>query len=148
MGKACLFCRIARGEVETHEIYRDDHILAFLDIGPIREGHVQIIPLAHHATFDVLPAKLMNRITALGQRIAGVQKTLFGVTRVGFLFTGGDIAHAHAHLVPMHEKYDITSQAYFEERNLTYRPVTHPGEDALAQTAARLAASLRDAQRV
>jgi hypothetical protein len=45
-------------------------------------------------------------------------KALYGVPRVAFLFTGGD--HAHAHVVPMHEKTDITSQRYIAEEKLTF----------------------------
>ena len=40
-------------------------------------------------------------------------KAVYNVNRVAFLFTGGDVPHAHAHVIPMHEKTDITSARYF-----------------------------------
>ena len=39
-------------------------------------------------------------------------KQLYKVERVAFFFTGTDIAHAHAHVVPIHEKMDVTSARY------------------------------------
>ncbi len=143
MEKNCLFCRIARGEIPAHEVHRDDRLVAFLDIGPIREGHVQIVPHAHHETFEMLPPDLAAAILHLGQRIAKVQKALYGVDRIAFMFSGGDIAHAHAHLVPMVEKTDITSRRYIAEDKVTFRALPNPGDAALRETAAALAAGLR-----
>ena len=34
----------------------------------------------------------------------------------------GDIPHAHAHVVPMVEKTDITSRAYVDDETVTFRP--------------------------
>jgi histidine triad (HIT) family protein len=109
----CLFCRIAAGELDAVMLYEDSEVVAFLDIAPIRPGHTQIVPRQHFATFEELPAPLAARILHLGQRLAQRLKTVYGVERVAFLFTGGDVPHAHAHVVPMHEKTDITSARYF-----------------------------------
>lgn len=64
--RPCLFCRIGRGEIPAHVIHEDDQVLAFLDIGPIRTGHVQIIPRAHHPYFEELPEGLAATIMVLG----------------------------------------------------------------------------------
>ncbi len=121
----CPLCDIA-AQGHDQEIWGDDHVLAFLDWGPIRPGHTQIITRAHHATFETTPPDLAARILALGQRIARAQKRLYGVDRVAFLFSGGDIAHTHAHIVPMVEKTDITSRQYIAEADLTFRAIPRP----------------------
>lgn len=139
----CLFCRIARGEIPAHEVYRNDRLVAFLDIGPIREGHVQIIPRDHYETFDELPAEISAEIMAFGQRLAKIQKQMYQVKRVAFMFTGGDVSHAHAHVVPLVEKTDITSRRYIVEPELTFQALPNPGDDALRATAAALASRLR-----
>jgi histidine triad (HIT) family protein len=70
-------------------------------------------------------------------------KRTYGVERVAFLFAGDDIPHAHAHVVPMHEKTDITSRRYIAEEQLTFREASRAADGELRDTAARLAAALR-----
>ena len=38
------------------------------------------------------------------------------------MFSGTDVAHAHAHVVPMVEGTDLTSRRYIAEETLTFRP--------------------------
>jgi diadenosine tetraphosphate (Ap4A) HIT family hydrolase len=39
-----IFSRIIRGEIPCHKVYEDEHVLAFLDIGPLSQGHTLVIP--------------------------------------------------------------------------------------------------------
>jgi histidine triad (HIT) family protein len=133
----CLFCKIAAGELPGHILYEDEAIVAFLDINPIREGHTQIVPRAHHACFDDLPPELAARILHLGQRLAAAQKRLYGVRRVAFCFTGSDVPHAHAHLLPMHAPTDITSRRYIVEEKITFRTPPRIPDVVLDETASR-----------
>ena len=100
------------GEIPSIRIHEDADVIAFLDIAPMRPGHTVIVPRSHVETFEQLAAPQANRILAVGQQLARRMKELYKVERVAFFFTGTDIAHAHAHVVPMHEKMDITSQRY------------------------------------
>ncbi|QIG50677.1 HIT domain-containing protein [Nordella sp. HKS 07] len=139
----CLFCRIARRECPAHIVYEDDYLVAFLDTGPIRPGHVQIIPRDHYPTFDDLTAELASRIIVLGQRLARILKASHRVSRAAFLFTGGDIAHAHAHVLPMIAPTDITSRRYIAEENVTFQPIARPSEAELGQVAFALREALK-----
>mgnify|MGYP000483558511 CR=1 FL=1 len=138
----CLFCGIASNKVPSATVHSDGDIHAFLDINPIRPGHVLIIPRAHYPYFDDLPPGLALRITTLGQKIARSLKALYGVPRVAFLFTGGDIPHVHAHVVPLVEGTDITSRRYIAEPDLTFRNTPRADDAELAETAARIRAAL------
>jgi histidine triad (HIT) family protein len=139
----CLFCRIASRDLHAHAVYEDDLVFAFLDAGPIRPGHTQIVPKAHYDTFDDLPPEVASRIIEIAQKLAKVMKAAYGVLRVGMVFTGGDIAHAHAHVVPLHENTDITSRRYIAEDRLTFRPMPRASKDELSEEAQRLAQGLR-----
>ncbi len=138
----CLFCRIAAGTVPSHRVHEDDTLIAFLDIGPIRPGHVQIVPRAHYPTFETCPDEVLMAIARLGKRIARVQKALYGVPRVAFFFTGTDIAHTHAHLVPMVAPTDVTSRRYIQEETLTFAPLPSPPAQEFASVAATISAAL------
>jgi len=59
---------------------------------------------------------------------------------VGFLFTGGDTPHAHAHAVPLVEGSDITSRRYIAEEKITFQappPVTEAELTATAEALRR-----------
>ena len=98
----------------------------------MRPGHTVIVPRSHVETFEQLAAPLANRIVALGQQLAKRMKELYKVERVAFFFTGTDVAHAHAHVVPMHEKMDITSARYLVSQEKIAWSSAHLRTDAEA----------------
>jgi len=106
----CIFCEIATGKAKAEIVYEDDVLVAFLDAFPLRPGHLQIIPKEHHKYFDDLPEHTACSIATTGQKLARGLKRMSSVQRVAFVFTGGDVDHAHAHLIPMHENTDVTSR--------------------------------------
>jgi histidine triad (HIT) family protein len=141
----CIFCRIAAGDEPAQVICRDDRVMALVDICPIRPGHTLIIPHRHHPYFDDLPPTTASRIVHLGQRLAKAMKRLYAVPRVGFVFTGADHPHVHAHVVPLHDRTDITSRRYITERRLTFGPAPRAPRAELTRTAGRLRAALAKA---
>jgi histidine triad (HIT) family protein len=137
----CPFCMIATRQVDAVRVHEDDVVTAFLDRSPIRPGHTQIITKRHVQTFEDLPAADAARLLTLGQQLARRMKAVYGVERVAFLFTGGDVAHVHAHVVPMHAKTDITSARYIVSSGEVEWSATHlhASVDALRQVKAELA---------
>jgi len=138
----CIFCRIAAGELPCHAIYQDDDLLAFLDIRPVRPGHTIVIPRRHAAYFDDVPAPVASRMMLISQSIARALKQQYGVERVAYLHTGTDIAHAHAHLIPMHEVTDVTSGQYLQNRPLQVAPAPLADPADLVRIATQLRAGL------
>lgn len=139
---SCLFCRIAAGELPAHRIHEDAEVLAFLDLHPIRPGHVLVIPRDHHVWFEDMPEPLAARVMAVSQRLARALKATEGVERVAMVFTGIHVPHAHAHLVPMHHLHDISSAAYLANGLDSYSlpPQLDPAE--MAAIAERLRKAL------
>ena len=39
-----IFDKILDGEIPCYRVYEDDHVLAFLDVGPLSRGHTLVIP--------------------------------------------------------------------------------------------------------
>ncbi|MBB3066425.1 HIT family protein [Limibacillus halophilus] len=108
----CLFCKIGRREIEPVVLAETERLLVFLDRNPIREGHALIIPKAHYDYFDDAPLAVVNEITALAQRLAKRLKEIYPVEKAAYMFSGGDIAHVHAHVLPLHKNSDLTSLRY------------------------------------
>ena len=44
MSDATIFDKILAGDIPCHRVYEDEHVLAFLDIGPLSRGHLLVIP--------------------------------------------------------------------------------------------------------
>lgn len=104
---ASIFTRIIKGEIPGHKVYEDDHVVAFLDIGPLSRGHVLVVPREEKANLHELSD---DSAAALGKAIARVAGA---VTRVAntksynvLINTGSDagqlVMHVHAHVIPKH----------------------------------------------
>lgn len=106
MTTACVFCRIASGELPGNVVYRDDRIVAFLDRSPLFLGHTLVVPIAHVATLDDLPTELVGplfevvrRTSIAVQRALGADGSFVAAnTRVS-----QTVPHVHVHVVPRNE---------------------------------------------
>ena len=56
----CIFC--SRERIKTDFVYEDDQVMAFLDMDPINEGHVLLVPKAHYLDADEMPDELFAQI--------------------------------------------------------------------------------------
>lgn len=133
----CVFCAIAAHDVDAVILHETDTLVAFLDRGAIRRGHTQIITRAHVPYFDDLSPEAAAAMVTLGQRLARRMKRVYGVDRVALVFTGGDVAHVHAHVVPLHEKTDITSARYIVSSEAVEWSSDHLRQDRAALEATR-----------
>jgi histidine triad (HIT) family protein len=126
----------------TGEVFRNERVLAFKDIGPIPPGHLQIIPTAHIECFENKPEDISCEIMLQGQKLAVAQKKVFGVERVALQCSDGDAAHAHAHLILLVEKDDVTSRHYIEQEAIAFNPIPNPGNYEPRTNAGRIADAL------
>src|SRR5262245_44510806 len=107
MTTECRFCQIASHDIGAHIVYEDEIQIAFLDERPIRPGHTLIIPKQHFDYFYDVPGPVITRIMLFGQKLATVMKELYSAPRVAFAYIGGELPHAHAHVVPLREIGDV-----------------------------------------
>ena len=99
----CIFCKIAKKELESNIVYENSKIIAFLDIDPINEGHVLIIPKEHYLDIEELPKDILNEIMELSQKIVVVLKEIYNPNGYSIMQNGGDfndIGHFHLHVFP------------------------------------------------
>jgi histidine triad (HIT) family protein len=108
---SCVFCEIIAERAPASIVYADDHIVAFLDIRPVRPGQLLIIPRRHIDHFCDLPDELSIRILLLGQRVSRVLRRILSPKRVGMIVHGFGVPHAHLVVLPLEHATDITSSA-------------------------------------
>jgi histidine triad (HIT) family protein len=101
----CIFCKIVAGEVPCHKIYEDDRVIAFLDIMPVSQGHLLIIPKEHHQTLATVPDGCLSTVLDLAKRLWGAVEQAFQPQGFNILQNNGSqagqvIPHVHFHLIP------------------------------------------------
>lgn len=138
----CLLCAFAAGRAPAHIVHADARIIAFLDIRPIRPGHLQIVPRDHFPHFNAVPDDLARDLLSTGQRLADAQREVFRVDRVGFLFPADGVPHAQIHAVPLLSAGDVAARRHFAADRGGLPAPPCPTEAELAATAGRLRDSL------
>ena len=100
----CIFCKLVRGEVPSHQIWEDENHLAFLSIFPNTKGFTVVIPKKHYPSyaFDLDDNVLTDLMKAVKQVAKLLDKKLDDVGRTGMIFEGFGVDHIHAKLFPMH----------------------------------------------
>ena len=101
----CIFCKIVAGDIPAALIYEDDHVLSFLDIGPLSNGHCLVIPKRHAATVIDCPPDVLSQIAAVLGRIAQAVVAVTGCEGYNVLCNNGRAAgqlvdHLHFHIIP------------------------------------------------
>jgi histidine triad (HIT) family protein len=95
------------GELPAFKVAEDGRHLAFLDITPLVEGHVLVIPKKEVDYIFDLPADELAALHVFAQRVAKALKAAVPCKRVGVAVIGLEVPHAHIHLIPMQTVQDI-----------------------------------------
>jgi histidine triad (HIT) family protein len=102
-----IFSKIIAGEIPSYKIAEDDHFFAFLDIFPLVEGHVLVIPKLEVDKFFDVPDTYLSRMLVFAKPIAKAIEKSFPCNRCGSSVVGLEVPHAHLHLVPINGMDDL-----------------------------------------
>jgi len=88
---------------EHDAVYRDEHVVAFLDHAPVFPGHTLIVPAHHYETLDDMPESEIPPLFLLARRLSIAFRTALGAdgsfiavnTRIS-----QSVPHVHVHAVP------------------------------------------------
>jgi len=100
-----VFSQILRGEIPCHKVYEDEHMLAFLDVGPLSQGHTLVIPKEPAETLDQLSDTAAAAIGRVLPRLCRAVKQVTGAANYNVLQNNGAAAHqavghVHFHIIP------------------------------------------------
>lgn len=96
----CIFCKIINKEIPANIIHEDENFLAFLDIEPVSDGHILIIPKTHVIWMQEANEEIISGIYTLAKKLMNSLKTGLGCDYVNVSVAGTDIPHFHVHLIP------------------------------------------------
>jgi len=106
-GSMTIFSRIIKGEIPSYRIAENERFFAFLDIFPLREGHVLVVPKIEVDNLFDLPKDYLNEILDFAQPIAKAIEKSFNCNRCGVSVIGLEVPHAHVHLIPINSANDL-----------------------------------------
>ena len=104
---ATIFSKIIAGEIPSYKIAENDHFFAFLDIFPLREGHVLVVPKSETDKFFDVSDKLLSEWLVFAKPIAKAIEKAFPCDRCGLSVIGLEVPHAHMHLLPISSANDL-----------------------------------------
>lgn len=105
----CIFCKIIAGQVPCIKIYENDHVLAFLDVHPVSEGHTLVVLKEHTSRVDSTEPLAMAQIgEVLPKLTASIQDAMeadgYNVLCNNGVSAGQVVEHMHFHIVPRKAK--------------------------------------------
>lgn len=139
----CVFCRIIQGDEPASMVYSGEGLAAFMDIQPVNEGHILVVPRAHASRLAELDPPTAGRMFQMGRELAGALRAS-GIRCEGvnlFLADGAaagqEVDHVHLHVIPRYRQDGFGFRFGPLNRNL-------PGRSELDQTAAAIRRALED----
>lgn len=124
-----IFTKIIKGDIPCHKVYEDDKTIAFLDIHPLTEGHVLVVPKTQIEFIWDLEADDYHAVMATVQKVGKRLRDVMEAEYVGVEVIGIDVPHAHVHVVP----FTTTGEL---RRKL--EPNSEPDHEALAKVADKI----------
>jgi histidine triad (HIT) family protein len=101
----CIFCKIVAGTIPGMRVHEDDTVLAFLDIGPLAEGHLLIIPKPHSERLEDMDPDVLAHLARQLPRLARAVLSVTGASGYNLLqnngrVSGQEVPHVHFHIIP------------------------------------------------
>lgn len=105
MSETTIFDKILDGEIPCYRVYEDDHVLAFLDIGPLSPGHTLVIPKERKPFLHELSDEASAAIGRVLPRLARAVMAATGASAYNILQNNGraahqEVMHVHFHIIP------------------------------------------------
>jgi histidine triad (HIT) family protein len=132
-----LFSKIIAGEIPSYKIAEDDRFYAFLDVFPLRSGHVLVVPKVEVDNLFDLEEDYISGLLPFAQPIAKAIERAFSCNRCGISVIGLEVPHAHVHLVPINSSNDLNFN----------QPKPRASDEALQQVQQRILQELEQGHR-
>ncbi len=102
-----IFTRIIAGEIPCHKVFEDEHVIAFLDIGPLSRGHVLVVPKEERTKLHELSDASAAALGSALRKVARAVVEATGCADYNVLQNNGAAAHqavmhVHFHVIPKH----------------------------------------------
>jgi histidine triad (HIT) family protein len=138
----CTFCDLIRGAAEVSICHEDADAIAFMDIQPVNNGHVLVVPREHYESLLDVPQEIGMHLFQVTMRIANAVRQVTGSDDLNIVVNSGKAAgqdepHYHVHIIPRREGDGFDIQLPFDGSEM-------PDRTMLDAYAARIGSALSD----
>jgi len=130
---ASIFSKIVAGDIPAYKVAETSEFLAFLDINPLAEGHLLVIPKKEVDELFDLDDETYTGLQIFAKIVATGMKKVLPCNRIGVTVIGLEVPHAHIHLIPINGVNDMN----FTKPKLKFSP------EEFSATAEKIKAALR-----
>ncbi|HEY6117796.1 MAG TPA: HIT domain-containing protein [Candidatus Dormibacteraeota bacterium] len=123
MAEPCIFCDIVRGTSPVSWVYQDDTVVAFMDIQPITQGHVLVVPREHAVLMTDINETAAMRTFRVARKLAAVARHTLGASGINIIVMDGeaayqDVPHFHVHVIPRYPRdgFGLTFPESYEQK--------------------------------
>ena len=102
-----IFSKIVAGQIPAHKVAETLEYLAFLDINPLTEGHLLVIPKKEVDYLFDLDSETYVGLMMFAKIVAIGLKRAIPCERIGLTVIGLEVPHAHIHLIPINSMDDM-----------------------------------------
>jgi histidine triad (HIT) family protein len=113
-----IFSKIVAREIPAYIVAESIDFLAFLDINPLTEGHVLVIPKKEVDYIFDLDDETYTGLNIFAKIVATGIKKAIACERIGVTVIGLEVPHAHIHLIPINNMGDMN----FSNPKLKFTP--------------------------
>jgi histidine triad (HIT) family protein len=142
----CTFCNLIQGAAEVSVCHEDSDAIAFMDIQPVNNGHVLVVPREHYESLLEVPEDLGIHLFRVTMQLSNAVRRVSGCEDMNIVVSSGEAAgqdepHFHVHIIPRraNDGFDIP---------LPFNGSAMPDRTVLDAYAARIIAALRDPMKV
>lgn len=142
----CTFCDLIHGAAEVSICHEDADSIAFMDIQPVNNGHLLVVPREHYESLLDVPPEIGVHLFKVTMQLANAVRWVTGSDDMNIVVNSGaaagqDEPHYHVHIIPRRpgDGFDIP---------LPFDGSSMPDRTVLDAYAARIIAALRDPMRI
>lgn len=102
----CVFCQIIAGALPASVVYEDEVCIVFMDIQPVTQGHLLVVPKKHFVGLTDLDERTGEHLFRIGQVMAiSLKRSKISCEGINLFLADGAVAfqtvfHVHLHVIP------------------------------------------------
>ncbi|MFS0702318.1 HIT family protein [Cellulomonas sp. 179-A 4D5 NHS] len=102
----CVFCAIVAGRADASVVLEDETVVVWMDLNPVTQGHLLVVPRAHAVGFDDLDGRTSAHVWSVGHAMArALRRSSLGCRGINVVVCDGEAAsqtvfHFHLHVIP------------------------------------------------